>query len=338
MRGLAAAVLLALGAGCLDSAASEEVSPYLLTVGGSHVCAKRRAGLYCWGNNSAGQLGDGTTTTSELPVRAAFDVSDVVEIAAAADRTCLRRSSGTIACWGENDAGQIGDGTRSASLLPLTAAGISDARALAADARSTCALRADGSVACWGNSPAIQPESGSLVPQPIAGLREIVELRAGAADSYCARARDGSVQCIRVRDGAWTAPLAVEALAGASEIAMTAADEVCAILPGRDILCSHLDSSVTVSLAGSSGATKLRASGAYSACAMDARGQWQSWLLLPGARDSLAPNPAAVSDVPLVDMGISGFLLCALRQDDGVVCASANSGPPALELVEGLPP
>src|SRR5262245_26519751 len=250
MRALAVA-LLALGFACADSEAGEPVKPFLLAVGSGHVCAKRRSELYCWGDNAEGQLGDGTTVSSQAPLRAAFDASDVVELAAANSRTCLRRRSGAIECWGPNEAGQIGDGTRDDSLTPLAAAGIGDARQLAAAARSTCALRSDRSVACWGNSPAVLSDQGSLVAQPIAGLRDVVELRAGLENSYCARGEDRAVRCIRFRDGAWTEPAPVAALAGASAIALSSDEDVCGLWPGREVLCVNLDSGALVSLQGS---------------------------------------------------------------------------------------
>jgi hypothetical protein len=74
-----------------------------LAISPSHYCARRQAGLFCWGENFLGQLGTGDEQSSDVPVQATVAGADIVEIAAATGRTCVRRGSGEIACWGAND-------------------------------------------------------------------------------------------------------------------------------------------------------------------------------------------------------------------------------------------
>ena len=78
-------------------------------------CAVSRAGAaYCWGGNPDGELGDGTTTDSNVPV--AVDTSGVLagktmtQISAGDDNTCAQDSAGADHCWGSNLSGELGDG------------------------------------------------------------------------------------------------------------------------------------------------------------------------------------------------------------------------------------
>ena len=71
-------------------------------------------------------------------------------IAAGSLHSCALRTNGTVACWGANGSGQLGDGTTTDRLTPVPVVGLSDATAIAAGDRHSCALRTDGTVACWG--------------------------------------------------------------------------------------------------------------------------------------------------------------------------------------------
>jgi len=85
-----------------------------VSVGGSYSCGRSRSGgqAWCWGRNTYGQLGDGSTTSHDQPVRvvapAAFTAVNVTGA-----HTCGSTSDGETWCWGFNTNGQLGDGTRS---------------------------------------------------------------------------------------------------------------------------------------------------------------------------------------------------------------------------------
>jgi alpha-tubulin suppressor-like RCC1 family protein len=76
----------------------------------------------CWGYNHLGQLGNGATAESMVPVDVVGLSADVVEIAAGDDHTCARLSTGAIKCWGDNVSGQLGY-AGAGSLVPVAVAG-----------------------------------------------------------------------------------------------------------------------------------------------------------------------------------------------------------------------
>ncbi|HEX7665236.1 MAG TPA: hypothetical protein VF407_12010, partial [Polyangiaceae bacterium] len=85
----------------------------------SHTCAIGTDGsLVCWGSNTEGELGRGTTTTQELAAKVG-SLSNVVAVSPGADHVCATTKDGATWCWGNNKYGQIGDGTTDARLTPV---------------------------------------------------------------------------------------------------------------------------------------------------------------------------------------------------------------------------
>ena len=136
---------------------SDEV--YSLAAGIHHTCATNPywppGQLWCWGFNSMGQLGDGTTDDSSVPVRVkvlgAYGTSWAV--VAGNFHTCGQRFFGDelLRCWGQNSFGQLGDGTGRDSLIPVFVSGLRSG-ALSAFDDHTCAVTASGGVKCWGDN------------------------------------------------------------------------------------------------------------------------------------------------------------------------------------------
>jgi hypothetical protein len=338
------AALVAAGgcAGATDKSATEQsASPAKVVrsvaVSGSHACALREAGLYCWGDNRYGQLGDGTTMDSSTPVRAELETDDVVEVAASTGRTCVRRSGGAIECWGDNGEGQAGDGTRRQALAPIAAMGIDDAIQLAVDDLTTCALREGGEVMCWGGSPDSAPERGSLEPRAIEGLANVEELRGGVIDLYCARDAGDEVSCFRLEGDDWQPAFKVPALSGARAIAVTGNDEVCALTPQHTALCHNLTTGNDVPLTGGEDLVELVGT-SLVACAKEEGGAWTCWNILPALLDMVGAIAIPVEvDVPLVEVAIGGFQVCALREDGSIGCANAETGKPEIKVIGELP-
>jgi alpha-tubulin suppressor-like RCC1 family protein len=92
-----------------------------------HLCALRGGGsrVSCWGGNSDGQLGKGTTTDSLVPVDVIDLKQGVNSIAAGSVFTCARAPTGAAFCWGEDLVNELGDGAVTNQSQPVSVAGFS---------------------------------------------------------------------------------------------------------------------------------------------------------------------------------------------------------------------
>src|SRR6266852_3405575 len=91
--------------------------------GASHVAVIDGSGnVWTWGLNTNGQLGNGSITTSTLPVQVA-GLSGVIQVAAGASHTVALKSDGTVWAWGYNNYGQLGNGNNSDQHAPVQVVG-----------------------------------------------------------------------------------------------------------------------------------------------------------------------------------------------------------------------
>ena len=87
--------------------------------GWDHCLALESTGtVWAWGNNSTGELGDGTNENRNLPA-AVTTLSDIVAIGAGYDHSCAASLDGTVWMWGRNEFGQLGDGTKLNKNIPV---------------------------------------------------------------------------------------------------------------------------------------------------------------------------------------------------------------------------
>ena len=108
-----------------------------------------------------------------MPVGVA-GIADATAIAAGTLHSCALRQGGTISCWGHNEDGRLGDGTREGSLVPVGVASITDATAIASGGSyfgHSCALRQGGAISCWGSNYWGQLGDGTwLLPRFVVGF------------------------------------------------------------------------------------------------------------------------------------------------------------------------
>jgi alpha-tubulin suppressor-like RCC1 family protein len=168
-----------------------------------HTCALLSSGLVrCWGQNSDGQLGDGTTETRLTPV-AVKGLENVTAIAARKSHTCALLANGTVRCWGKNSYGQLGDGTTNPSPAPVAVSGVTKAVAIAVGDEHSCAVLGSGSGYCWGRNDQGQLGNGTTSTQPqttpvqivLPSAPENLRLITAGAQHTCALRADSTVVC-----------------------------------------------------------------------------------------------------------------------------------------------
>ncbi|WP_336243019.1 RCC1-like domain-containing protein [Corallococcus exercitus] len=121
------------------------------------------------GENSYGQLGNGSTTSTSTPVQVS-GLSGVVAVAAGYGHSLALRTDGTVWAWGNNYEGQLGDGTMLRRTTPVQVSGLTAVTAVAAGGSTSVALRADGSVWAWGSNSQGQLGDGSMNSRSLPGL------------------------------------------------------------------------------------------------------------------------------------------------------------------------
>lgn len=170
-----------------------------VAAGGTFTCVRKSDGtLWCWGGNSKGELGDGTTTAHSSPVQVRFKNLTVKDVAAGPEHACAILSDGSLWCWGANDDGELGNGTTTAASLPLPVAGLGyGVTGVATSQFHTCAVKNDGSVWCWGGDYVGQlgngTTNGSTVPIQVTSLGvRAVQVATGNYETTALGA-DGSV-------------------------------------------------------------------------------------------------------------------------------------------------
>jgi len=166
-----------------------------------HTCAVTRRGeAYCWGGNSDGQLGDGTTTNRSAPVRVAGG-SKFASISAGDAHTCGVATDGVAYCWGRNASGELGIGLVDADPHPQPEIVARAVRTIAAGGHFSCAVDTKGIAYCWGDnyqsrlgSSAADPVNPNPTPLPVDGGHEFRSISAGETHA-CGLIRDGTAYC-----------------------------------------------------------------------------------------------------------------------------------------------
>jgi alpha-tubulin suppressor-like RCC1 family protein len=158
-----------------------------------------------WGENTYGQLGNGTTANSSVPVlvkeREGKGIPPVTAVAAGGGHSLALLANGTVMAWGDNEAGELGNGTTTNSSVPVKVSPLKEVTAIAAAGRHSLALLANGTVMAWGENREGQLGNGtttsSSVPVKVSNLSEGKALSAGDLHDDGAAGRGFSVALLK---------------------------------------------------------------------------------------------------------------------------------------------
>jgi alpha-tubulin suppressor-like RCC1 family protein len=279
-----------------------------LSAGGGMTCAVVDGAAKCWGDNGSGQLGNGSTTDSFVPVGVRGLSSGVASISASANYACALTRGGAVKCWGDNSFGSLGNGSPTSSSVPVDVSGLaSDVVAISTGSVHACALTRVGAVKCWGYNRNGQLGDGTAtnraIPVDVSGLSSNVAAISAGDSHCCALLATGAVKC-------WGHN-------GVGEL-------------GNG---STVDSSVPVDVTGlSSGAVALSQKGSYQTCAITSAGTAKCWGWNYFGQLG-RPAPAWTQTVPVEIVGLSSHAVaivtgywhsCALTSAGAVECWGEN--------------
>ncbi len=346
-----------LSAGAADVAASEGPLPTVHTVvaGFDGSCAVLTSGtVKCWGGGSYGQLGNGTTSGSDVAVTVkgistATTVTSAIGSGGSDGSYCALLAAGTVKCWGYNAYGELGNGTTTNFTIPVSVKGIANATAVSRGFYGYCALLSTSAVKCWGYNADGELGNGSttgsttpVAVKGITGARTVV----GGDGSSCALLATGKLKCWgyngqgELGNGTTTGsdvPVAVSGVSGVGAIVASHGFSndgyYCAVLATAKVSCwgynaqgelgngTTANSDLPVGVLGLSGATAV--SGGYlGTCALLSTSNVKCW----GYNNDgeLGNGSTTGSTIPVTVKGITGA--STVVGGDGSSCALLSTG------------
>jgi alpha-tubulin suppressor-like RCC1 family protein len=171
-----------------------------ISAGGSYTCGILLSGeTYCWGHNTAGTLGDGTTLDRGEPAPVTGQHQFIQVSAGTLANTCAVDTNGDAWCWGNNTYGQIGDGTVGGQKnVPTLVSGGIHFISISTGLGHVCGITTDSSAYCWGSNQLGQLGDGTTqdhsIPTRVAWSGSLKEIVTGVAHT-CALQDNGDPLC-----------------------------------------------------------------------------------------------------------------------------------------------
>ncbi|MBL0141424.1 MAG: VCBS repeat-containing protein [Betaproteobacteria bacterium] len=282
-----------------------------IAAGFAHTCALTAGGgVKCWGNNGSGQLGDGAGYDTHMtPNDVAGLTSGIAAIAAGANHACARATAGDLRCWGDNNAGGLGDGLGGFSVKAVRVVGMTNGvSVIATHFGHSCVVTRAGGVKCWGYNANGQLGDNTItlrkVPVDVVGLASDAAAIAAGFAHTCALSTGGGMKC-------WGANFNGQ------------------LGDGYGFTDTHVPGDFVEGL---DVGVAAMAVGAYHTCALTTGGGVKCW----GANydgqlgDGLFPNRFTPGDVTGLTSGVTavaagGVHNCALTTGGGVKCWGNNT-------------
>ena len=233
-------------ASSLQSVISNATASQVAAGGGTSCALRTNSTIVCWGRNSHGQLGNGSTSDTASPVLVS-GVTTATAITVGGSHSCALLASGGVQCWGANAAGQLGNSSTVDSSVPVTVTGLSGVIAVEAGGNHTCAILSSYAIRCWGANTTGQlgnsSNTNSSTPVAVAGITNAEVIALGSSHS-CASLVDSSVRCWgsnvsgQIGDGSNTARSAPVEVAITDAVRVVAGDLFsCAVLADSRMKC-----------------------------------------------------------------------------------------------------
>jgi alpha-tubulin suppressor-like RCC1 family protein len=275
-----------------------------------HTCALTLDNsVWCWGDNFDGELGNGGTTSSLVPVAVSGLDHDVVDLAVGANTSCAIRGNHSLVCWGNNSQGALATGGTANALTPTPVLGLDGLKIVGvSQLRTMCALTDRGALYCWG-----QNENGSLgvgdliaryTPTEVTTLTTPIRSVAAHGEAVCALDIDGNGSC-------W------------------GKDDVGEVGNGTTVTAYPFAVPSPAPLTSLTHVTELT-DGITAGCAIERNGQLSCWgsnyrgqLGVGDTVDRDVPTPVALAAVRSVTIG-DGHV-CAINEHDALYCWGDNS-------------
>jgi len=325
-----------------DAAVASETAPVTVVpnrfaIGGSHVCKLESGRLACRGGDDRGQARVQSTLT-------------FTAVSAGASHSCALNASGVAYCWGANDAGQLGDGTRSDRAAPVAVRTELRFSVLATGSAHTCGLAGSGVPLCWGQNLSGQLGDGSrndqTLPRTVGGGLAFRHLVAGW-DHTCGLTGNGNAFCWglnsqgQLGDGNQLDRLTPTLVRGAVETLVAGRSHTCGLSEGR-VLCwgsngfgelgdgTAQDRAQPVPVQGLPGPPRVLAAGAVHTCALLTDGRAFCWgqnfqgQLGDGTTQNRNTAVAVTGGLRFSEIYTGGAQTCGITTDGTEYCWGLN--------------
>ncbi|MBM4413841.1 MAG: hypothetical protein FJ040_10430, partial [Chloroflexi bacterium] len=286
-------------------------------VGEDFACTLTNTGdIYCWGDNTYGQLGDGSTTDRLYPV-SVTGLTGAVHLSVGTHHACAINGSGAVYCWGRNHRGQLGDGSTTNATTPQAVSGTdmsSSVEQLAAGTVATCAEKSDDSIYCWGAGITQLGVAGissdQLAPVASHTFGAVQNLQLGNTHA-CASQTNGAIRCWGNNSygkfgASGDGSVAVEGFFDVDLVAdlATGLDNTCVVRVTNDVYCAGRDTKGQ--LGNGDGDND-------SATNQDDFGMAAPWKV------------TGITDAQMITMGASAEYACVSTTTGGVSCWGNNT-------------